>query len=509
MLDRGSQNFRDPKVFWHEGDGGEGYWVMAIVEATDQEVLLYRADDLKDWDYLSIFGPANAVGGVWECPDLSEVPVDGDPNNTRWVLSVNLNPGAVGGGSGGQYTDTVTLQIYLDRSSVEVFSEDGTRTITDTIFPDTTSRGMSTFAEGWGRHGPLADGHADGEVGTSQPRRKSEHRPRHRGHHPVRDGEVGGLHQVLAASGAHVDLGVAEETGELAVQFGAGGQGVLQLIDRGEFGVLQRLADPPPQHGAQPVVGVEGQPVVHTVTVAGCHGQDVPTLAVGVVDDDVEDSHPPKGGGVLVDERDRTVQLIDGVEHAEPAGGEAGGEFGDTDNVDRVDRVDRVDGIMAWLGVAPALHHAGAERAVGEPGLRHNVPAQGLGDQVGRHLALGQGVVGEVPQRFLTGGGLVDDPGVADASKESGVGRGGELALDLDRAVRHGVGGVTHLRGIAPGGDDGPGAVDEGAGGTDGDADDEHLVRLDLQLEVLRVLLQGLDLVEVELRGWCGLHHDL
>ena len=100
MLDRGSQNFRDPKEFWHEGDGGEGCWVMAIVEATDQEVLLYRTDDLKDWDYLSTFGPANAAGGVWECPDLSEVPVDGDPNNTRWVLSVNLNPGAVGGGSG-------------------------------------------------------------------------------------------------------------------------------------------------------------------------------------------------------------------------------------------------------------------------------------------------------------------------------------------------------------------------------------------------------------------------
>ena len=63
MLDRGSQNFRDPRVFWHEGDDGEGYWVMAVVEATDHEVLLYRSDDLKDWDYLSTFGPANADRG--------------------------------------------------------------------------------------------------------------------------------------------------------------------------------------------------------------------------------------------------------------------------------------------------------------------------------------------------------------------------------------------------------------------------------------------------------------
>jgi fructan beta-fructosidase len=31
------------------------------------------------------------------------LPVDGDPNEIRWVLDVDLNPGAVAGGSGGQY----------------------------------------------------------------------------------------------------------------------------------------------------------------------------------------------------------------------------------------------------------------------------------------------------------------------------------------------------------------------------------------------------------------------
>ncbi|MGC0236732.1 hypothetical protein [Arthrobacter sp. SD76] len=29
--------------------------------------------------------------------------VDGDPDNVKWVLIVNVNPGAVAGGSGGQY----------------------------------------------------------------------------------------------------------------------------------------------------------------------------------------------------------------------------------------------------------------------------------------------------------------------------------------------------------------------------------------------------------------------
>lgn len=102
VLDRDSANFRDPKVFRYEGPDGP-YWVMVAAEATQYKVVLYRSDNLRDWTYLSEFGQANATGGIWECPDLFELPVDGDPGNTKWVLVVNLNPGAVAGGSGGQY----------------------------------------------------------------------------------------------------------------------------------------------------------------------------------------------------------------------------------------------------------------------------------------------------------------------------------------------------------------------------------------------------------------------
>ena len=52
---------------------------------------------------LSDFGPAGATGGVWECPDLFALSVDGDPKSARWVLDVDINPGAIAGGSGGQY----------------------------------------------------------------------------------------------------------------------------------------------------------------------------------------------------------------------------------------------------------------------------------------------------------------------------------------------------------------------------------------------------------------------
>lgn len=100
VLDLGSREFRDPKVVWYP-DGG--YWVMAVVLATEHRVRFYRSDDLRSWTHLSDFGPANAVGGVWEMPDLYELPVDGDPDDTRWVLVVSLNPGGVAGGSGAQY----------------------------------------------------------------------------------------------------------------------------------------------------------------------------------------------------------------------------------------------------------------------------------------------------------------------------------------------------------------------------------------------------------------------
>jgi fructan beta-fructosidase len=102
VLNRGSAEFRDPKVIWYEG-GADSYWVMVAVEAKDFQVVLYKSDDLKTWGYLSTFGPANATGGVWECPDLFPLPVDGDPENVKWVLTVNLNPGGPNRGSAGQY----------------------------------------------------------------------------------------------------------------------------------------------------------------------------------------------------------------------------------------------------------------------------------------------------------------------------------------------------------------------------------------------------------------------
>jgi fructan beta-fructosidase len=100
VIDLGLKDFRDPKVFWHEPTAR---WIMVTVIPDRHLVRFFGSPDLKRWEALSDFGPAGATGGVWECPDLFPLAVDGEPANVRWVLDVDINPGAVAGGSGGQY----------------------------------------------------------------------------------------------------------------------------------------------------------------------------------------------------------------------------------------------------------------------------------------------------------------------------------------------------------------------------------------------------------------------
>jgi levanase len=42
----------------------------------------------------------------------------------------------------------VTLRVLVDRSSVEVFANNGRVTITDQIFPDRSSRAVQVFTDG-------------------------------------------------------------------------------------------------------------------------------------------------------------------------------------------------------------------------------------------------------------------------------------------------------------------------------------------------------------------------
>lgn len=100
VLNLGLADFRDPHVFWSKA---ASRWVMVVALPNQHKVLFYRSTDLKQWERAGEFGPAGAAGGQWECPTLTEVPVQGAARQTRWVLKIGLNPGALQGGSGEQY----------------------------------------------------------------------------------------------------------------------------------------------------------------------------------------------------------------------------------------------------------------------------------------------------------------------------------------------------------------------------------------------------------------------
>lgn len=94
----GVKDFRDPKVMWH---GESEKWIMTLVAG--DRALFYGSDNLKEWELLSEFGKdKGAHGGVWECPDLIPMVVDGT-NEVKWVLLISINPGAPNSGSGTQY----------------------------------------------------------------------------------------------------------------------------------------------------------------------------------------------------------------------------------------------------------------------------------------------------------------------------------------------------------------------------------------------------------------------
>ena len=70
-----SNDTRDPKVFWY---APSRHWVMVLNERDGHSI--YTSGNLKDWTYES------HITGFWECPELFELPVDGDTHNTKWIM---------------------------------------------------------------------------------------------------------------------------------------------------------------------------------------------------------------------------------------------------------------------------------------------------------------------------------------------------------------------------------------------------------------------------------------
>ena len=92
------RDFRDPKVIW---DTARAEWLMVF--AAKDRVQFWTSPNLKDWTYKSDFGDdVGAHGGVWECPDIFPLSVEGS-DAQKWVLLSSINPGGPNGGSATQY----------------------------------------------------------------------------------------------------------------------------------------------------------------------------------------------------------------------------------------------------------------------------------------------------------------------------------------------------------------------------------------------------------------------
>lgn len=98
VLTDSNPDFRDPKLFYNRQ---RGLW--SVILSCGQQVKFYSSKDFKHWTFDSSFGTGYGChDGVWECPDLFELPVKGTKEKL-WVLLVNINPGGVWGGSATQY----------------------------------------------------------------------------------------------------------------------------------------------------------------------------------------------------------------------------------------------------------------------------------------------------------------------------------------------------------------------------------------------------------------------
>lgn len=92
-----AKDFRDPKVVYDEE---HNQWLMIVV--TGQYAMIFKSDNLIDWEYASSIERKHDVGnGVWECPEL--IPMKDGNGNIKWILTMSVQDGAYASGSGMQY----------------------------------------------------------------------------------------------------------------------------------------------------------------------------------------------------------------------------------------------------------------------------------------------------------------------------------------------------------------------------------------------------------------------
>jgi sucrose-6-phosphate hydrolase SacC (GH32 family) len=87
---------RDPKVVWH---AASARWIMALYKAGN-DFAFFASPDLKWWTHLHDI----TVPGCDECPDFFEMPVAGEPDESRWVWTAANGRYLIGDFDGQHFT---------------------------------------------------------------------------------------------------------------------------------------------------------------------------------------------------------------------------------------------------------------------------------------------------------------------------------------------------------------------------------------------------------------------
>ena len=98
----GSGHERDPKVFWYEPNQE---WVLIMHDALNYSI--YNSKNLKEWEFQS-----SVDAGFWECPELFELPVDGDTNNKKWIMYGVAGTYLIGNFNGKVFTPETEMLRY-------------------------------------------------------------------------------------------------------------------------------------------------------------------------------------------------------------------------------------------------------------------------------------------------------------------------------------------------------------------------------------------------------------
>ncbi len=100
---------RDPKVFWYEPTKK---WVMSLYNGRDDNYILYNSSNLKDWVETGSYSAAGS-----ECPDMFQLPVNGDELNKKWIIWTGNGNYRVGEFDGENFTpETESMFSYYGDS---------------------------------------------------------------------------------------------------------------------------------------------------------------------------------------------------------------------------------------------------------------------------------------------------------------------------------------------------------------------------------------------------------